>query len=175
MPIIKTAGRYDVTVKAVDIDQPAGKDPSVRLIFATASGDEITAWLNLKTTYSAGAKMSAFEVSLKTLREAFGFDDDFSRLSEQVLGREASIVVELEPYENPKTRQTEDRAKVKWINRVGGGLKAAVVPPASALSALTAAAKRIALPAGAPAAPPRTPSRPAAAPPNPDTEEDVPF
>ena len=155
MPLQKTAGRYEATVRSCEIDEPPGKDPSVRIVFDTPEG-EITAWLLLRTTVGAGKQKSPFEVSLDTLRTAFGFDDNFDTLTGQITGKPAVIVTELETHEG------KERCRVKWINNPDGGLKAATPPKVTTLASLTAAAKRLARPADAPKPAPKAAPKPAA-------------
>jgi hypothetical protein len=159
MNMIKLPGRYEATVVEAVIDQPPGKDASVRLRFRTSENEEITTWLGLRNTVSPGKQKSPFEVSLRTLREAFGFDDNFAYIM-QLEGKPCTIVCEHEDYEG------KPRMRVKWINAPGGGGMAAATPAgADVLRGLTAAAKRVARPAGTVPAPqsqpkPQNPGRP---------------
>jgi hypothetical protein len=144
MSLLKTAGRHAATATQCEIDEPEGKAASVRILFHTDTGEEITAWLSLKTEYGAGKQKSAFDITLDTLRSAFGFDDNFETLPSQVEGKECDIVTEFETYNG------KERLRVKFVNPPGGGMKAATPPRVSTLAALSAQAKRIARPAGAP-------------------------
>lgn len=149
MPLITDAGTHDVTVKAVAIDVPTdGKAPSVVLTFATEDGREITSWNYLTQTKRPGQERSAFEITLKTLREVFAFDGDFGEIEVQTIGKECTIVTEVEHYNG------KDRLKVKWINRRGGAV-AVTPPPANFLASLSAAAKRVPVPANMPKPAPR--------------------
>jgi hypothetical protein len=160
MPLLKTAGRFDATVRTCEIDEPPGKDATVRLTLDTTEG-EITTWLSLRTVRKEGSDKSAFDISLKTLREAFGFDDDFPNLAAQVQGKACSIVTEMETYEG------KERCRVKWVNPV------VVAPKVSTLSTLSALAKKTPRPAGAPAPKPQPKAAPAQN--TPVADEDVPF
>ena len=137
MPLIKESGRYTATAKTVDLGQSAEKGtPYVSILFETEQGEDLTAFLYLSD--------AALERTVRTLREVFGFNDDFGTVKEQVTGKQASIVVEAEEYEG------KSRMKVKWINTVGGGSGKPLENASTLLAQLSAKAKRI--PAAAPAA-----------------------
>ena len=137
MPLIKTPGRYTATVETAELGQSEAKGtPYLSLLCKTAEGDELTAYLYLSD--------AAFERTTKTLREVFGFDNNFETVVAQVTGKECSIVVEAEEYEG-KTRM-----RVKWINAVGGSSGKPLENAGSLLAQLSAKAKRI--PAAAPTA-----------------------
>ena len=165
MPLIKESGRYTATAKTVDLGQSAEKGtPYVSILFENEQGEDLTAFLYLSD--------AALERTVRTLREVFGFNDDFGTVKEQVTGKQASIVVEAEEFEG-KTRM-----KVKWVNAVGGVSGKPLENAVSLLAQLSARAKRI--PAAAPTAA-RTapvaarPARPAPAPKAAVPEDDVPF
>jgi hypothetical protein len=137
MPLLNVAGTFPATVTRCEIEELPGKDPTVRIAFATAQGD-ITAWLNLRTEVSPGKKMSPFDVTLETLRNAFGFDDNFETLTGQVVGKRVEIVTELRSWNGA------EQCRVKYINDPANPRKAAASSPAakSTLKALTQHAKK---------------------------------
>ena len=164
-------GRFTATVIKAEVGESQKKGtPGVFFQFRTEEG-EIDGALWLTETRSSPDKPSPYERTLNTLRETFGFNDDFATLGEQVEGRECSITVEMEPSQDG----TKEFARVKWINP----LRQAAKPAAGGLLArLTAQAKRIAKPAGMPAPAPARPSSAPAARPGPVApinDEDVPF
>lgn len=137
MSLIKTPGRYTATVETAELGQSEAKGtPFLSLLCKTEQGDELTAYLYLSD--------AAFERTTRTLREVFGFDNNFETVVQQVTGKECSIVVEAEDYEG-KTRM-----RVKWINTVGGASGKPLENASSLLAQLSAKAKRI--PAAAPTA-----------------------
>ena len=165
MPLITKPGRYTATAKTVDLGQSAEKGtPYVSILFETEQGEDLTAFLYLSD--------AALERTVRTLREVFGFNDDFGTVKEQVTGKQASIVVEAEEYEG------KSRMKVKWINTVGGSSGKPLENAGTLLAQLSAKAKRI--PASAPVAAraataaPRA-ARPAPAPKTAHVDEDAPF
>lgn len=160
MPLIKSPGRYTATVQSAELGQSAEKGtPFLALLCQTEQGEDLTAFLYLSD--------AAFERTTKTLREVFGFDNDFETVVEQVTGKECSIVVEAEEYEG------KERMRIKWVNPVGGGAGKPLENAGSLLAQLSAKAKRI------PVAAPRAAARPApAAPPRKPAEindPDMPF
>lgn len=167
MPLIKNPGRYTATVKSAELGQSAENGtPYLSLLCKTAEGEELTAYLYLSD--------AAFERTTKTLREVFGFDNNFESVVAQVTGKECSIVVEAEEYEG-KTRM-----RVKWINAVGGSSGKPLENAGSLLAQLSAKAKRIpaAAPSAARTAAPASRPAPAArpAPAKPATiDDEVPF
>ena len=168
MPLIQNPGRYTATAKTVDLGQSAEKGtPYVSILFENEQGEDLTAFLYLSD--------AALERTVRTLREVFGFNDDFGTIKEQVTGKQASIVVEAEEF-GGKTRM-----KVKWINTVGGGSGKPLENASTLLAQLSARAKRIpaAAPAAArtaaPAARPAPSAKPAPAPKPAAVDEDVPF
>lgn len=151
MSLIKSAGRYAVTANDAELGESEKTGtPYLAIQFVTETGDELAGYLYLSD--------KALPYSLKTLREVFGFDDDFGTVVEQVKGKPASIVVELETYEG------KERAKIQFINKQGREAKP-LADAGSLLASLTAKAKRI--PAAAPKAAPSArpaPTAPKAAP-----------
>lgn len=159
-------GRHTVTVTTAEVGESKKKGtPGVFFDFVDPQGDTIAGelWLTENT----------LERNTNTLREAFGFNDDFGTLPEQCIGKQCSITVELEADTNGK-----DWPRVKWINP----LRTANKPAAGGLLAqLSAKAKAIARPAGAPPANPKiapatrplTPSAPK--PVTPAADGDEPF
>ncbi len=136
MPLIQNPGRYTATVQSAELGQSEKGTPFLALLCKTEQGEELTAYLYLSD--------AAIERTVKTLREVFGFDNDFEKVVEQVTGKPCSIVVEAEEYEG-KTRM-----KIKWVNTLGGSSAKPLDNAASLLAQLSARAKRI--PAAAPAA-----------------------
>lgn len=134
MPLIQNPGRYTATVESAELGQSEKGTPFLALICKTEQGEELTAYLYLSD--------AAVERTVKTLREVFGFDNNFETVVAQVTGKECSIVVEAEEYEG-KTRM-----KVKWVNAVGGWSGKPLENAESLLPQLSARAKRI--PAAAP-------------------------
>jgi hypothetical protein len=164
MPKITEAGEYLATVTSADFGESDKGSPYLTLNFATEDGAHIRAFMYLTE--------KALPYSVKSLKEAFGFDGDFERAVEQTTGRQARITVELEEYEG------EERAKVKFINNVNGGFHAKPVANLqSFLKGLSEKAKRMPGPAPAKPAPSAAPSRPAPkpAPKAPKNEEGEPF
>lgn len=146
MPLIKNPGRYTATVESAELGQSEAKGtPYLSLLCKTTEGEDLTAYLYLSD--------AAFERTTKTLREVFGFDNNFEKVVEQVTSKECSIVVEAEEFEG------KSRMKVKWINTVGGSGKP-LENAGSLLAQLSAKAKRI--PSAAPSAV-RAAARPAPA------------
>ena len=167
MPLIKNPGRYTATVESAELGQSEAKGtPYLSLLCKTAEGEELTAYLYLSD--------AAFERTTKTLREVFGFDNNFETVVAQVTGKECSIVVEAEESEG-KTRM-----RVKWINAVGGSSGKPLENAGSLLAQLSAKAKRIpaatptASRTAAPASRPAPAARPAPAPKAAVVDEDVP-
>ena len=151
-------GRFTALVQKAEIGESTKKGtPGVFFSFRTSEGEiDGTLWLSEKP----------YERSLNTLRECFGFNDDFASLAAQAEGREVSITVETETDEKGK-----DWSRVKWINPIRS---AAAKPVAGGMLArLSAQAKSIAKPAGMPAPQPAKP-KPAPAPAA-INDGDVPF
>jgi hypothetical protein len=150
-------GRFTALVQKAEVGESTKKGtPGVFFSFKTSEGEiDGTLWLSEKT----------YERSLNTLRECFGFNDDFATLADQAEGREVSITVETETDEKGK-----DWSRVKWINAI----RSAAKPVAGGMLArLSAQAKSIAKPAGMPAPQPAKP-KPAPAPAA-INDGDVPF
>jgi len=151
-------GRFTALVLKAEVGESQKKNtPGVFFSFKTSEGEiDGTLWLSEKP----------YERSLNTLRECFGFNDDFATLAAQAEGREVSITVETETDEKGK-----DWSRVKWINAIRS---AAAKPVAGGMLArLSAQAKAIAKPAGMPAPQPAKP-KPAPAPAA-INDGDVPF
>ena len=151
-------GRFTALVQKAEVGESTKKGtPGVFFSFKTSEGEiDGTLWLSEKP----------YERSLNTLRECFGFNDDFASLATQAEGREVSITVETETDEKGK-----DWSRVKWINAIRS---AAAKPVAGGMLArLSAQAKAIAKPAGMPAPQPAKP-KPASAPAA-INDGDVPF
>jgi len=149
MPKIENPGRYDVQVQTCEFGQSSRGTPQIYLFFSCGEGAEkagIAGYLYLSD--------AAFKNTLKTLRDAFGFDGNFETLAQQVQDKECSISVEMEGDD-----KGNEWARVKWINA-----KKASTPIADEtnfLRNLTQKAKRI--PPDAPKAPPANrPTAPAA-------------
>lgn len=102
MPTIENPGRYSATVSSAEFGESQNGTPFLALSFNTDQGESITGWLYLSEKALPG--------SLRTLRDAFEFDNDFDTVLEQVNNKPCSITVELEEYEG------KERLKVKWIN-----------------------------------------------------------
>lgn len=159
-------GRHTVTVTAAEVGESKKKStPGVFFEFRNEEGETIDGSLWLTE--------SCLERTINTLREAFGFNDDFTTLSDQCVGKECSITVEMEADQNDATKEWP---RVKWINPIRTTNKPAA---GGLLASLSAKAKAIARPAGAPPPNPKTSlvARPPAAPKpaTPPIDEDVPF
>jgi hypothetical protein len=149
MPLIKNPGRYTATVESAELGQSEKGTPFLALACKNEAGDELTAYLYLSD--------AAVERSVKTLREVFAFDNNFETVVQQVTGRTCSIVVEMETFEG------KERAKIKWVNTVGGSTSKPLDNAASLLAQLSAKAKRIPAAAPSAASAPRAAARPAPA------------
>jgi hypothetical protein len=95
-------GKHVATVTTAALSESSKKTPCIQIEFESA-GETATAWLYLSD--------KAFENSVKTLRDAFGFNDDFETLEAQVIGRKCQIVVEEEADDKGNLKP-----RVKWIN-----------------------------------------------------------
>jgi hypothetical protein len=95
-------GKHEATVTGAFLSESSKGTPCVQIEF-DANGDTGTAWLYLSD--------AAFERAVKTLRDAFGFDDDFETLPDQLVGKQCQIVVEEEADDKGVLRP-----RVKWIN-----------------------------------------------------------
>lgn len=142
MPQINNAGRHEVTVKTATFGESPNHTPFVELSFENDQHETLSGWLYLSE--------AAFERSVKALRDAFGFDNNFETLPAQVVNKRCAITTEFEEHEG------KTRLKVKWINALRS-----VIPlkDGSALKKFSAQAARIpveqrAKAAAAPKAPP---------------------
>ena len=147
MSKIETAGDHEVTVKTAEFGESDKGTPFVQFSFENSAGDHIMGWLYLSE--------AAFASSVRTLRQAFGFDGNFETLPAQTVGKVCSITTEFEEYDG------KDRLKVKWINSLRKPAKP-LSGGVSLLKNLTAMAAR--LPAEAPKAATKAPPAPKAAP-----------
>jgi hypothetical protein len=165
MPKIETAGRHMVTVQSAEFGESENTGtPFINLYLVNAENNSIGAWLYLSE--------KALQYSLKTLRDAFGFNGDFETAVEQVTGKQCSITCEFEADQNGV-----DKLRVKWINAPRQSVP--INDQASFLKTLSAKAARIPAKTAAAAAPTRTPpavrppvaQRPPLTPVPPKTEE----
>lgn len=126
MSKIETIGRHEVLVKTASFGESKTGTPFIEFNFENDKGESILGWLYLSP--------AAFDNSVKTLRDAFGFDNNFETLPAQVTNKRCAITTEEEEYEG------KPRLKVKWINALRS-----VVPlkDPSALSKFSALAARI--------------------------------
>jgi hypothetical protein len=155
MPNLKMPGRYKATVVETKIAHSTKGTPYAGLLLRTDEREMADAYLYLSE--------KAFERTVKTLVEVFGFDGDFDTLERQVVGQRCSITAEEEEDD-----RGEVRVRVKWINP-----EQAAPADQSFLAKLTQRAR--ALGAGK-AAPPR-PAKPATATPSLAVadDDDIPF
>lgn len=102
MPLIQQPGRYAATVAGAEFGESNNGTPFLRLDINTDAGESTSAWLYLSEKALPG--------SVRTLRDAFGFDNDFETVVDQVVGKPCSITVEAEEYEG------KERLRVKWVN-----------------------------------------------------------
>lgn len=162
MPKIENPGRYMVTVQSAEFGESENTGtPFLNLYLVDENKTGIGAWLYLSE--------KALPNTIKTLRDAFGFDGDFETAVAQVTGKPCQITCEMED-----NGRGEDRLKVKWIN--APRRSAPINDQGSFLKSLTAKAARI--PAAAPkagSAPVKVPSTAKPAPKKETNEEDVPF
>lgn len=103
MPKIENAGRYPATVQSAEFGESEKGTPFLNLSLNTDDGAYIGAWLYLSE--------KALANSVKTLRDAFGFDGNFETVIDQITGKPCSITVEFEADD-----KGQDRLRVKWIN-----------------------------------------------------------
>ncbi len=165
MQRIKEANDYEVIVKTTTLgESEKKKTPFVDFLFATESGETINGQLYLSD--------AALERTVQTLREVFGFDDNFETIAEQTEGKPANITVVLEEYTNDKG-ETKEYAKVAWINKPGGIARkiAPIANAAKAISRFSLLAKKV------PAKDGTAPKKPTAPAPKPNRHEadDTPF
>lgn len=140
MPIIKEIGSIPVKVKSLAFTETAvKKSPQIEIVVEDSKGDYLSGYLSLVG--------GALEVTVNTLRQAFGFNNDFETLKEQVVGKECIIVTAMESDGNGG-----ERIRIKFINNIRSGGKP-IENVGALLKNLTAQAKRIV-----------TKDRPAAAP-----------
>lgn len=163
---INTVGRHTALVSAAEFGESEKGTPFVSLTFTDEERTStITGYLYLSE--------KALANSVKTLRDAFGFDGNFETLIEQVVDKPCSITNELEEYEG------KERVKVKWIN--GPRSSKPIDNQSEFLKQLSAKAARIPAKSSPGAAPTKqapaqrqTPATPAKNPNAPATKE-VPF
>ena len=98
---LEKEGRFNARVEDIELGYSGNSTPQLIIDLTTEEG-YISAWLYFSE--------SAFDFSLKTLKEAFGFDGDFEKI-EQIKGKDCSITVEEEEDQSGKLR-----LRVKWIN-----------------------------------------------------------
>ena len=103
MPSLKIPGRYKATVMECNVGISQTGTPYVFLFLRTDEKELTDAYLYLSD--------KAFDRTLKTLQEAFGFDGDFDTISRQLVGKRCSITAEEE--EDPEGNL---RVRVRWIN-----------------------------------------------------------
>ncbi len=146
---LQNPGRYQAAVQRAEFGSASTGTPYLYLDLLTQSDEQIGAYLYLSER--------ALESTVRTLREAFAFDGNFERI-DQIVGKECSIVVEIESDEKG------DRIRVRWINPLRKS--APISDHAEFLRGLTQKAARIAPRAPVAAAPTRAvaPRPPAAAP-----------
>lgn len=158
------AGRYLAEVTAATVSESKTKGtPGVFLTFQLDGGGTIDGQLWLSE--------AAFERAVQTLREAFGFDDNFDTIEGQCVGKRCSITVEMEA-----DQKIPDKfwPRVKWINPEREAPKAVDGNFLSMLSAKAARLTRSAPPAASSGAAPA--QRPPAAPrPDPVKKDGDPF
>lgn len=139
------SGRHEVTVIEAEIGESKNKGtPGVFFKFEDEIGDQIEGTLWLTETVGASGK-SPFDRSLETLRLAFGFNDDFTKVSEQCVGKRCSITVEDEADDKGKFWP-----RVKWINPLRG--PSSKPAGGSLLATLSKKAKAVPKPADMPKA-----------------------
>jgi hypothetical protein len=152
-------GKHVATVTAAALSESSKGTPCVQIEF-DSNGETATAWLYLSD--------AAFERAVKTLRDAFGFDDDFETISDQLVGKECQIVVEEEADDKGVLRP-----RVKWIN----SLRSAPRPLSNAevlTAKLSAKASRIVREVGAATRAPAPAAKPGVRAPAVNADE-VPF
>jgi len=148
MSIIQSGKNITVIVTAAEVGESKKKStPGVLLSFKNDEGTiDGSLWLT----------SGALKRSLNTLRECFGFNDDFATLPEQCIGKQCVITVEDEADDKGKFWP-----RVKWINAIRTANKPAA---GELLARLSAQAKGIARPADAPKPNPKVTPKPAPAP-----------
>lgn len=137
---INTVGRHPAKVQTAEFGETESGTPYLCLTF---SGDgestEGTAYGYLYLSEKALGN------SVKTLRDAFGFDGDFETVVQQVTDKPCSITCENEEYNG------KERVKVKWIN--APRTSKPIDNQDAFLKSLTAKAARIPVKTGGGAAP----------------------
>lgn len=142
------AGKHEVTVISAEIGESKTKGtPGVFFKFKADNGDEIEGQMWLTDTVGANGK-SPFERGLETLRMTFGFNDDFTKIGDQIEGKRCSITVEDEADDKGRFWP-----RVKWINALRG--PSSKPAGSSLLARLTKQAKGVAKPADMPKATPK--------------------
>lgn len=137
------SGRHEVTVIEAEIGESKNKGtPGVFFRFRDDAGDEIEGTLWLTETVGASGK-SPFDRTLETMRLAFGFNDDFTKVSQQCVDKRCSITVEDEADNNGKFWP-----RVKWINPLRG--PSSKPAGGSLLASLSKKAKAVPKPADMP-------------------------
>lgn len=117
MKYLEKAGIYVANVESPMngwFDKSSKGTPAIRLKLVVAEGEEAGRSID----YYAWLSDNAVDNSIRTLVAAFGWDGDLLALQNGVDpfgGKDVEIVVENEMY-NDKLR-----AKVKWLNAIGGG------------------------------------------------------
>jgi hypothetical protein len=153
------------TVSTAEFGESTNGTPFLRLDLNTTEGESISGWLYLSE--------KALPNSVRTLTDAFGFNNDFETVIDQVTGKECSITCEAEEY------QGKERMRVKWIN--APRQTKPIDNQNDFLKALSVKAARLPKPAPKAGAPVKAPVKPAAAPvkpaakPAPKADEDAPF
>lgn len=113
MPLISTADRHAVKVKSCQFGETSGDSPKpyVALEFITSGGDTLTGYFYLSP--------AAFENTVRSLREAFAWSNNFETLEAECLEKECSITTEFEKDE----KTGKERLRVRWLNPIGYGVK----------------------------------------------------
>lgn len=109
MPLLEEDGRFVAKVTGVELGEAKTGTPFMQLNFETEEGS-----IAGRLYFSE----KAFDRSLNTLKEAFGFDGDFNNL-DPLKGQECSITTEFEKFEMDNGEE-KDVLRVKWINPKGG-------------------------------------------------------
>jgi len=106
MPTIAQPGTYPAKVIDAGLaESETNRTPSVKLKFEAENGGHIywDGWLT----------DAAFENTVKTLHEAFGFNGDFNAV-DSLIGQHAQIVCQTEEYEG------QSRIRVRFVNHKDG-------------------------------------------------------
>lgn len=109
-----TAGKFRGVVVDAECGQSKKGAPQVVVEFQLETGDHIR-WYGGLVDKGRKHALKAFE--------ALGFHGPLSAVK-QLVGREADLVLEEEEWEGKK------RVKVRWVNKAGGPLVSAPLPPA---------------------------------------------